>query len=105
MSVPTVYVTHASVAMATDAALITFSSPSGPVKDGNITAEEASRLVLSLATLRTLSAIINEKLALLDEAAKARAADSQAGQIRHEIERRTIVEQEKSEHQPRHRLQ
>lgn len=105
MSVPATYVTHASVALATDAALLSFLSPSGPIQDGSITTEESTRLILSLSTLRTLAVVLNQKVADLDALEAARAADSRASQVTREVDRRSIVDQEELQDKPPHRLQ
>jgi hypothetical protein len=105
MSVSATYVTHAHVAMTTDAALISFLAPSGPVQDGAITTQEAARLVLGFCTLRKLATLLSQKVADLDALEASRAADSQAGQVTREVERRAIVDQEERPDQPPHRLQ
>lgn len=105
MNLPTIYATHANVALSTEAALISFLSPGGPVQDGSITASESARLVITFNTLRKFAALLSQKVADLDALEVARAAESHAGQVTREIERRSVDCEETHPSHKAHRLQ
>ena len=97
MNILTTYATRANVALARDAAMISFQSPCGPLLDGVVTTEESARLVVSFITLREMAELLSRKVAELDAAEVTRAADHQASQVKRVVEQCSIRDEEELE--------
>lgn len=94
MKVPPLFVTRANIGFANDTAMLSFSSPSGPIENGVVLSEEAARLIVSFGTLREIAKLLNQKVAELDAADVARAAEIEAAQVKRAVERRSLRDEQ-----------